>query len=56
MLFSCAESVSFAGTVFSQRAIQLSPSPLFAAAIEGGVPVLVMLVSLLLTSVFARPK
>lgn len=49
-----AEGVSFAGTVFSQRAIQLSPSPSFVAAIESSVPVFVMLLSLLLAGVFAR--
>ena len=48
-----AEGVSFVGTVFSQRAIQLSPSPSFVAAIESSVPVFVMLLSLLLASVFA---
>jgi drug/metabolite transporter (DMT)-like permease len=49
-----AEGVSFAGTVFSQRAIQLSPTPSFVAAIESSAPVFVMLLSLLLASVFAR--
>lgn len=49
-----AEGVSFAGTVFSQRAIDLSPSPSFVAAIESFVPVFVMLLSLLLAGVFAR--
>ena len=49
-----AEGVSFVGTVFSQRAIDLSPSPSFVAAIESSVPVFVMLLSLLLASVFAR--
>lgn len=47
-----AEGVSFAGTVFSQRAIDLSPSPSFVAAIESSVPVFVMLFSLLLAAVF----
>jgi len=49
-----AEGISFAGTVFSQRAIDLSPSPSFVAAVESSVPVFVMLFSLLLASVFAR--
>lgn len=49
-----AEGVSFAGTVFSQRAIDLSPSPSFVAAIESFVPVFVMLLSLVLAGVFAR--
>ena len=53
VLLVLAEGVSFAGTVFSQRAIQLSPSPSFVAAIESSVPVFVMLLSLLLASVFA---
>jgi drug/metabolite transporter (DMT)-like permease len=51
-LLVSAEGVSFAGTVFSQRAIDLSPSPSFIAAIESSVPVFVMLYSLLLASVF----
>lgn len=49
-----AEGVSFVGTVFSQRALDLSPSPSFVVAIESSVPVFVMLLSLLLTGVFAR--
>jgi drug/metabolite transporter (DMT)-like permease len=49
-----AEGVSFVGTVFSQRAIDLSPSPSFVAAIESSVPVFVMLFSLLLGSAFAH--
>ena len=49
-----AEGLSFIGTVLSQRAIDLSPSPSFVAAIESSVPVFVMLFSLLLASVFAR--
>lgn len=53
-LLMFAEGVSFIGTLFSQRAIDLSPSPSFVAAIESSVPVFVMLLSLLLTSVFAR--
>jgi len=54
MLLVFAEGVSFAGTVFSQRAIDLSPSPSFVAAIESCVPVFVMLLSLLLASIFTR--
>lgn len=53
-LLVVAEGVSFIGTVFSQRAIDLSPSPSFVAAIESSVPVFVMLLSLLLTSIFVR--
>lgn len=49
-----AEGVSFVGTVFSQRAIDLSPSPSFVVVIESSVPVFVMLLSLLLASVLAR--
>jgi len=53
-LLAFAEGVSFAGTVFSQRAIDLSPSPSFVVAIESSMPVFVMLLSLPLASVFAR--
>lgn len=49
-----AEGASFAGTIFSQRAIDLSPSPSFVVAIESCAPVIIMLLSLLLASVFAR--
>ena len=49
-----AEGVSFVGTVFSQRAIDLSPSPSFVAAIESSVPVFILLLSLPLAGVFAR--
>lgn len=54
VLLVFAEGVSFIGTVFSQRAIDLSPSPSFVAAIESSVPVFVMLLSLLLASLFTR--
>jgi len=53
-LFVFAESVSFAGTVFSQRAIDLSPSPSFVAAVESSVPAFVMLQSLVIAFVLAR--
>jgi uncharacterized membrane protein len=53
-LFIFAESVSLAGTVFSQRAIDLSPSPSFVAAIESSVPAFVMLQSLVIAFVLAR--
>lgn len=49
-----AEVVSLGGTVFSQRAIDLSPSPSFVAAIESSTPMFVMLLSLLLAGVFTR--
>lgn len=49
-----AEIVSFGGTVFSQRAIDLSPSPSFVAAVESSSSMFVMLLSLLLAGVFAR--
>lgn len=51
-LLMFAEGVSFVGTVFSQRALDLSPSPSFVAAIESSVPVFVMLLSLLLAPMF----
>jgi drug/metabolite transporter (DMT)-like permease len=51
-LLICAEGVSFIGTVFSQRALDLSPSPSFVVAIESSVPVFVMLLSLLLAPIF----
>lgn len=54
ILLVFAEIVSFAGTVFSQRAIDLSPSPSFIAAIESCTPVFIMLISLLLATVFGR--
>ena len=49
-----AEGVSFVGTVFSQRAIDLSPSPSFVAVVESCTPVFIMLLSLLLASVFTH--
>ena len=52
-LFVFAESVSFTGTVFSQRAIQIAPSPSFIAAVESSVPAFVMLQSLVIAFVFA---
>ena len=48
-----SEAVSLAGTVFSQRAIQLSPSPSFIAAIESSVPVFIMLISLMMVALFS---
>ena len=48
-----SEAVSLAGTVFSQRAIQLSPSPSFIAAIESSVPVFIMLISLMMAALFS---
>ncbi len=53
-LFVFAESVSFAGTVFSQRAIDFSPSPSFVAAVESSVPAFIMLQSLVIAFVLAR--
>lgn len=49
-----AEVVSLGATLFSQRAVDLSPSPSFVAAVESSTPMFVMLLSLLLASVFAR--
>lgn len=54
VLLVIAEVAALGGTLFSQRAIDLSPSPSFVAAVESSTPMFVMLLSLLLASVFAR--
>ncbi len=53
VLLVFAEILSLGGTVFSQRAIDLSPSPSFVAAIESSTSMFVMILSLLMAGVFA---
>ena len=51
LMFVIAECMAVAGTLFSQRAIDLAPSPSFVAAVESCTPVFVMMFSLLIAQV-----
>ncbi|OGF22723.1 hypothetical protein A2Y83_02475 [Candidatus Falkowbacteria bacterium RBG_13_39_14] len=56
-IFLIAESISFSGTLFSQRALDISPSSSYVATIETFVPVFVLLYSLIVVgyaSIFFR--
>jgi drug/metabolite transporter (DMT)-like permease len=53
-LFVFAECISLAGTLFSQRAIDLSPTPSFVIAIESTVPAFVMLHSIAIAFILTR--
>lgn len=54
VLFVFAEFISILGTLSSQRAIDLSPSPSFVAAVESVSPIVLMLLSIIVASAFAR--
>lgn len=58
LIFIIAEGVSFSGTLFMQRALDISPSASFVATIETFVPAFVLLYSVIIVGflyIFRRP-